>query len=101
MRQNAKEILEYSVGEVRVEYYIVLGMYEHRHLESDVIDVIYEHNVIYERRAHVDVRKVVPIRINVDLENMLEHVLEKLFDHVLVVVVNIDPINVDDVNVDR
>ena len=48
LRQNAKDILEYRVDDVRVEYYIVLSMYERKHLENDVVDVIYGHNVTYE-----------------------------------------------------
>ena len=59
----------YSVIDVRVEYYIVLSMYERKQLENDVVDVIYGRNVIYERvHVHdVDVHDVVLIRIEVGL----------------------------------
>ena len=60
----------YSVIDVRVEYYIVLSMYERKQLENDVVDVIYGHNVIYEgvnvrAHVHVDVHDVVLVRIEV------------------------------------
>ena len=55
--------------EVHVGYDIVLSMYERKQLENDVVDVIYGHNVIYERvHVHdVDVHDVVLIRIEVGL----------------------------------
>ena len=92
MRQNVTEILVYSSVEILVEYDIVLSRYEHKQLESTVIDVIYgcnviydgvvlvlyEYSVIYEKvevriyeemevhvHAHVDVHDVVLVLIDV------------------------------------